>query len=123
MPSTTALPPQQDLARRSVQAIWQPCTQMKRALAPLQRDARLEHFRQIRMIWAFDVREPLAGFRFAERFHLAGRTRELLIRPIGRTVYLMPPSVLAGQFMATLDDVLKQPDLPHADQPSDAATA
>lgn len=44
------------------------------------------------MIWAFDVREPFTGARFAERFHLAGRERELLIRPIGRTVYLMPPT-------------------------------
>ena len=68
------------------------------------------------MIWAFDVKEPLAGARFAERFHLAGRARELLIRPIGRTVYLLPPYLLdaelspwlARQVMATLDDVLNQ---------------
>ncbi|HAG76840.1 MAG TPA: adenosylmethionine--8-amino-7-oxononanoate aminotransferase BioA, partial [Thauera sp.] len=52
------------------------------------------HLRQRGMIWAFDVREPHAGERFAERFHLAGRARGLLIRPIGRTVYLMPPYVL-----------------------------
>ncbi|WP_349279305.1 adenosylmethionine--8-amino-7-oxononanoate transaminase [Polaromonas hydrogenivorans] len=86
------------------------------ALAPLHTDARIEHFRQIGMIWAFDVREPFAGFRFAERFHLAGRERELLIRPIGRTVYLMPPYLLdeglcawlAGRVLATLDDVLNQ---------------
>ena len=37
------------------------------------------------MIWAFDVRESLPAQRFAERFHLAGRAHELLIRPIGRT--------------------------------------
>jgi adenosylmethionine-8-amino-7-oxononanoate aminotransferase len=86
------------------------------ALAPLWLDARLEHVRQIGMVWAFDVRELFAGARFAERFHLAGRARELLIRPIGRTVYLMPPYVLddelsawlAGQLLATLDDVLRQ---------------
>ncbi|WP_084181657.1 adenosylmethionine--8-amino-7-oxononanoate transaminase [Polaromonas glacialis] len=86
------------------------------ALAPLWLDARLEHVRQIGMIWAFDVRESFAGPRFAERFHLAGRKRELLIRPIGRTVYLMPPYVLddelsawlARQLLATLDDVLRQ---------------
>jgi len=68
------------------------------------------------MIWAFDVREPFAGPRFAERFHLAGRERELLIRPIGRTVYLMPPYLLdeglsawlAERLMATLNEVLNQ---------------
>jgi adenosylmethionine-8-amino-7-oxononanoate aminotransferase len=81
------------------------------ALAPLQADARIEHFRQRGMIWAFDVRESFVGARFAERFHLAGRERELLIRPIGRTVYLMPPYVLddglaawlAQRVMQTLD--------------------
>ncbi|MGH8629853.1 MAG: adenosylmethionine--8-amino-7-oxononanoate transaminase, partial [Burkholderiales bacterium] len=88
-------------------------------LVPLQADARVENFRQLGMIWAFDVRESLAGARFAERFHLAGRAHELLIRPIGRTVYLMPPYLLddalsawlAGRVMATLDDVLNQSPL------------
>jgi adenosylmethionine-8-amino-7-oxononanoate aminotransferase len=100
------------------------------ALAPLHDDPRLEHFRHVGMIWAFDVRKPYAGPRFAERFHLAGRARELLIRPIGRTVYLMPPYVLdaslsrwlAAQLRATLDDVLDRPT-PHAHRPSDPAIA
>ncbi|MCX7277026.1 MAG: adenosylmethionine--8-amino-7-oxononanoate transaminase [Burkholderiales bacterium] len=86
------------------------------ALAPLQADPRVENFRHLGMIWAFDVKEPLVGARFPERFHLAGRARELLIRPIGRTVYLLPPYLLndtlspwlARQVMATLDDVLNQ---------------
>lgn len=80
------------------------------------------------MIWAFDVKAEHAGGNFAERFHLAGRRRELLIRPIGRTVYLMPPYVLdetlspwlARQVLATLRDVLDQPD---ADQPHQPPTA
>jgi adenosylmethionine-8-amino-7-oxononanoate aminotransferase len=86
------------------------------ALAPLTQDPRVEHVRQRGMIWAFDVREELAGPRFAERFHLAGRERELLIRPIGRTVYILPPYVLddelspwlAERVLATLNDVLNQ---------------
>lgn len=72
------------------------------ALAPLADDARIEHLRQSGMIWAFDVREPSAGERFAERFHLAGRANGLLIRPIGRTVYLMPPYVLDGELTTWL---------------------
>jgi len=100
------------------------------ALAPLARDPRIEHFRQRGMIWAFDVREPLIGPRFAERFHLAGRERELLIRPIGRTVYLMPPYVLddamsqwlADRLLATLNDVLNQSP-PDADRPPEPPTA
>ena len=100
------------------------------ALAPLRADARIEHFRQRGMIWAFDVREPVAGARFAERFHMAGRARELLIRPIGRTVYLMPPYLLdaplaewlAQRVSATLDAVTQnlQADV---DRPSEPATA
>ncbi|MFC5768947.1 adenosylmethionine--8-amino-7-oxononanoate transaminase [Thauera sinica] len=90
------------------------------ALAPLHGDARVEHMRQRGMIWAFDVREPFAGERFAERFHLAGREHGLLIRPIGRTVYLLPPYVLdeglaqwlAQRTLATLDATLRRtPDI------------
>ena len=103
------------------------------ALAPLHADARLEHVRQRGMIWAFDVREAWAGPRFAERFHLAGRRHGLLIRPIGRTVYLMPPYVLtpelsqwlAGQLLATLDEVLAQPfaNPTDATEPPEPSTA
>lgn len=101
------------------------------ALAPLATDARIEHFRQRGMIWAFDVREHMAGARFAERFHLAGRTQNLLVRPIGRTVYLMPPYVLdealahwlAERVMKTLDLVLGQAGDAHADRAPEPTTA
>ncbi|WP_418131843.1 adenosylmethionine--8-amino-7-oxononanoate transaminase [Variovorax sp. 375MFSha3.1] len=70
------------------------------------------HLRQRGMITAFDVREP--GARFAERFHLAARAQGLLMRPIGNTVYLMPPyaigdgeiDLLVDGTLATLDAVL-----------------
>jgi adenosylmethionine-8-amino-7-oxononanoate aminotransferase len=100
------------------------------ALAPLACDPRIENFRHIGMIWAFDVRDALVGPRFAERFHLAGRAHELLIRPIGRTVYLMPPYLLdaalsdwlAQRLQATLNDVLNQTP-PDADRPPEPPTA
>jgi adenosylmethionine-8-amino-7-oxononanoate aminotransferase len=101
-----------------LQANRQRAADLSAALAPLGADQRIEHYRHRGMIWAFDVREPLIGARFAERFHLAGRVRELLIRPIGRSVYLMPPYVLdaalsqwlARQVIATLDDVMGSQD-------------
>jgi adenosylmethionine---8-amino-7-oxononanoate aminotransferase len=113
------------LAANRQRARW-----LSEALAPLQADPRIEHFRQRGMIWAFDVIEPMAGARFAERFHLAGRSQELLIRPIGRTVYLMPPYLidapmadwLAQRVVATLDAVTQQTDS-NADRAPDAATA
>jgi adenosylmethionine-8-amino-7-oxononanoate aminotransferase len=92
-------------------------SRLQDAFAPLAQDKRIENLRQRGMILAFDVRQDLVGERFAERFHLAARAHELLIRPIGRTVYLMPPYLIddaAAAFLAkavqqTLNDVL-----PHA---------
>ena len=85
---------------------------LARAFAPLAQDGRVEHLRQRGMILAFDVKTP--GERFSERFHLAARERELLIRPIGATVYLMPPYLIdapTAQFLfdavcGTLDETL-----------------
>ena len=116
----------QVLARNREQA-----AALSAALAPLAGDPRIEHFRQRGMIWAFDVREPFVGQRFAERFHLAGREHGLLIRPIGRTVYLMPPYVLddalaqwlAEHLLATLNAVLGTEPSPHADRTPEPATA
>lgn len=84
------------------------------AFAPLAAHGRVRHLRQRGMIMAFDV--EAAGERFSERFHLAARRHALLIRPIGDTVYLMPPYLIdveAARFLAeavaaTLDDVLNR---------------
>jgi adenosylmethionine---8-amino-7-oxononanoate aminotransferase len=98
------------------------------ALQPLQKDPRIEHWRRCGMIWAFDVRPEHAHGRFAERFHQIARQHELLIRPIGRTVYLMPPYLLnealsqwlAQRLMAVLDEATAGLD---ADSPSPPPTA
>ena len=82
------------------------------ALAPLAEDARIANFRNRGMIWAFDVKVEPTGF--ARRFFTAALKHELLLRPIGRTVYLMPPYVLddaettllAERTMAVLDEVM-----------------
>ncbi len=58
--------------------------------------ARVRHFRQRGMIWAFDaaIDDPAAVARFSRRFFIKALENELLLRPIGRTVYLMPPYIL-----------------------------
>ena len=63
------------------------------ALLPLAADARVRHFRQRGMIWAFDVdtQDPA----FSRSFFTTALKHELLLRPIGRTVYLMPPYILS----------------------------
>ena len=66
------------------------------ALAPLKEHERVRHFRQTGMIWAFDAVEPDAAraATFSRRFFGAALENEMLLRPIGRTVYLMPPYIL-----------------------------
>ena len=66
------------------------------------------------MVWAWDIDTPLPDF--AQRYHAAARARGLLLRPIGRTLYCMPPYVLnaeevqhlATQALAALEDCLQQ---------------
>jgi adenosylmethionine-8-amino-7-oxononanoate aminotransferase len=62
----------------------------------LAEHAQVRHFRQRGMIWAFDaaLQDPAAAATFSRRFFSAALRHELLLRPIGCTVYLMPPYVL-----------------------------
>lgn len=70
------------------------------AAAPLAADPRLAHVRNTGMIWAFEAQtdDPL----FARRFHQAAMARGLLLRPLGNTVYFMPPYVLGDEEIALL---------------------
>jgi adenosylmethionine---8-amino-7-oxononanoate aminotransferase len=62
------------------------------ALNPLAEHPKVKNFRQRGMIWAFDAvtDDPT----FSRRFFAAALEHELLLRPIGRTVYMMPPYIL-----------------------------
>ncbi len=50
---------------------------------------RIQNFRQTGMIWAFDIATEDTGF--ARKLFECALERELLLRPIGNTVYWMPP--------------------------------
>ncbi|GGE84378.1 adenosylmethionine--8-amino-7-oxononanoate transaminase [Massilia psychrophila] len=67
------------------------------ALGPLAADERVRNYRQRGMIWAFDAIEPdpARAAAFSRRFFTAALDNELLLRPIGNTVYLMPPYILS----------------------------
>jgi adenosylmethionine-8-amino-7-oxononanoate aminotransferase len=77
-------------------------TKLMTALAPLAEHERTRNFRQRGMIFAFDAIEPDAAraATFARRFFTTAVENELLLRPIGRTVYLMPPYVLDDEEIA-----------------------
>lgn len=78
--------------------------ELTEALLPLATDERVRHFRRRGMIWAFDavVDEPAQAATFSRRFFTAALQRGLLLRPIGRTVYLMPPYILSDDEIAQL---------------------
>jgi adenosylmethionine-8-amino-7-oxononanoate aminotransferase len=62
------------------------------SLAPLAEHRQVRHLRQRGMVIAFDVETSDADF--SRRFYRAALDREALIRPIGTTVYLMPPYII-----------------------------
>ena len=66
-------------------------------LAPLAAHEKVGHFRQQGMVWAFDakVEDAELAATFSRRFFASALKHELLVRPIGTTVYVMPPYVLS----------------------------
>jgi adenosylmethionine-8-amino-7-oxononanoate aminotransferase len=67
---------------------------------PLAAHPRVAHFRRLGMIWAFDM--AIERDDFARWFTAEALRREMLLRPIGRTVYWMPPYCLAQDEMEIL---------------------
>jgi adenosylmethionine-8-amino-7-oxononanoate aminotransferase len=68
--------------------------------APLATHPRVRNLRQCGMIVAFDVEADRPGF--AGWFAARALDRELLLRPIGNTVYFMPPYVVTDDDFALL---------------------
>jgi len=87
------------LAENSVRAQW-----LGSALEPVARASWARHTRQLGMVWACDVADCVAGERFAERLMIAARAHEVLLRPIGNTVYLMPPYIFDEPMAAWLGE-------------------
>ena len=78
------------------------------AMQTLREDSRTENYRQIGCIAACDVKAEYASSAFSAQMHLAGREHGLLIRPIGRSIYVMPPFVLDAPLVAFLQQALQQ---------------
>ncbi|KQR79794.1 adenosylmethionine-8-amino-7-oxononanoate aminotransferase [Burkholderia sp. Leaf177] len=75
---------------------------LRAALSPLHDHTQVKNVRQQGTIFAFDavIKDPLQARTFSRRFFENALKQELLLRPIGTTVYLMPPYILS-------DDELK----------------
>lgn len=86
--------------------------QLDAAFEPLTRHSRANHARRIGMIWAWDIDDAPADF--ARDYFRNALARGLLLRPIGNTLYVMPPYVLDDEAidhlgraaLAALDDTL-----------------
>ena len=70
-------------------------TRISQALEPLAQHASVRHFRNCGMIWAFEVNSQQTDF--ANRCFQLALQNGVLLRPIGNTVYLMPPYILDQQ--------------------------
>ncbi len=81
--------------------------------ASVQSHPAISHFRNTGMIWAFDVKTD--NPTFARDFYQAALKNELLLRPIGNSVYFMPPYIidddeaklLVDGALKSLDEVLR----------------
>ncbi|MEW5943015.1 MAG: adenosylmethionine--8-amino-7-oxononanoate transaminase [Pseudomonadota bacterium] len=73
---------------------------LTQAARPLADHPRVKNFRHAGMIWAFEVEG--AGPDFSRRFYAEALAQELLLRPIGNTVYFMPPYVINEDEIAFL---------------------
>lgn len=69
-------------------------------LAPLAAHPRVRHARRQGMIWAWDIETSLPDF--ARRYQGHALARGLVLRPIGQTLYFMPPYVLDDEAMQHL---------------------
>lgn len=72
-------------------------------------DSRVEHYRQQGMILAFDVKnESIKNLSsFAREMFSNSLAQGVLIRPIGNTIYVMPPYILSAQETMQMGDSVK----------------
>jgi len=74
--------------------------QMNELLTPVIAHPKVRNFRHLGMIWAFEV--ETADVAFSTSFYRAALAQGLLLRPIGNTVYLMPPYIIDEEQMRGL---------------------
>jgi len=57
-------------------------------------DQRIIHFRQAGMILAFDIKTEHLCENFSKEFFVNALNQGILVRPIGSTIYIMPPYII-----------------------------
>jgi adenosylmethionine-8-amino-7-oxononanoate aminotransferase len=77
-------------------------TYLNTIAAPLRAHPKVKNFRNCGMIWAFEVETNDRDF--AARCFQAGLKQQLLLRPLGNTIYFMPPYIIDEQEITLLID-------------------
>ncbi len=75
---------------------------MNEITTPLREHRAVRNWRNTGMIWAFEVQSPHTDF--AKRCFALALESELLLRPIGNTIYFMPPYIIDQLEMDLLVD-------------------
>jgi adenosylmethionine-8-amino-7-oxononanoate aminotransferase len=70
---------------------------LKDAFSWVKQDTRAINLRQLGTILAFDIKSELISPQFSKTFYARALELGLLIRPIGHTVYVMPPYILTKE--------------------------
>ena len=65
------------------------------AAVALSAHPKVRDFRNCGMIWAFEVDTEIE--QFSQKFFQAGLKQKLLLRPLGKTVYFMPPYIITEE--------------------------
>ncbi len=68
---------------------------VNRVAAPLRQHPKVKNWRNTGMIWAFEVDTPHSDF--TQRCFALALKQELLLRPMGKTLYFMPPYVISEE--------------------------
>ncbi len=71
-----------------------------RICQPLREHPAVRHWRRTGMIWAFDLETD--GRPVSRDIYRLGLAQGILLRPIGNTVYFMPPYVITDEEMLML---------------------
>ncbi|BDW10050.1 adenosylmethionine--8-amino-7-oxononanoate aminotransferase BioA [Polynucleobacter sp. SHI8] len=81
--------------------------QLHESFAWVEDDIRIQDVRQLGTIFAFDIKPHFAPAQFSKTFYAKALEHGLLIRPIGHTVYVMPPYILTKEQIDFLSSAIQ----------------
>ncbi|HUL42509.1 MAG TPA: adenosylmethionine--8-amino-7-oxononanoate transaminase [Burkholderiales bacterium] len=83
-----------------IQSNYAKSAQFTKMARIISQHPRVQDFRNTGMIWAFEVNN--SDWNFSRNFHRAALESGLLLRPLGNTVYFMPPYIIDEEEMSFL---------------------